>query len=282
MLDAEGFVWDVADEKWNFGYERLKEFFASKNTSVVPQDYSCDDGYELGVWVSKQRLSRQTLSAAQLTSLEELNFVWNVTEANWEQAFLRLEKFVLSHGHANVPFEWSSPDGFRLGRWVGGMRGRSSLLTPAQIMKLDKVGFVWDAFSDKWSAAFDDLKAFSIEQGHCRVPQDFVAKTGLRLGRWVSRQRQLVETMSPDKRARLDGLGFVWNVAAAQWDDALRRLRAFAERAGHCRVPALHKSDDHFRLGEWVREQRANRELLSEAQVRQLNELGFVWSVQKD
>jgi hypothetical protein len=280
-LDAEGFVWDVADERWDGAYRRLNDFFEANNTSVVPQDYVCDDGFELGVWVSRQRLLRQTLSVVQRARLEKLRFIWNVTEENWEQAYRRLEQFVLSHGHANVPFEWNSTDGFRLGRWVGGMRGRFSLLTPAQVEKLDKVGFVWDANSEKWNTAFDDLKAYALERGHCRVPQDFVSRNGVKLGRWVSRQRQLIDTLSSDKRSRLDGLGFVWDVAAAQWDDAFKRLKTFAEREGHCKVPALHKSDDQFRLGEWVREQRANRKLLTADQVRQLNGLGFVWTIRK-
>ena len=57
--------------------------------------------------------------------------------------------------------------------------------------------------------------------------------------------------MSEARRRRLEALpGWVWN-KFAQFQEGLRFLRAFSEREGHARVPALHV-EEGFHLGRWV------------------------------
>ena len=39
-------------------------------------------------------------------------------------------------------------------------------------------------------------------------------------------------------KARLEALGMVWDVLAAQWEEGYRRLAAYAEERGDCNVAA--------------------------------------------
>jgi hypothetical protein len=58
----------------------------------------------------------------------------------------------------------------------------------------------------------------------------------------------------------------------------LRLLRDFRERHGHCNVPAHYKAN--LSLGRWVSAQRYKKKVgdLTDEQVRQLDDLGLVWS----
>ena len=65
----------------------------------------------------------------------------------------------------------------------------------------------------------------------------------------------------------------------ANWAEMLHALEAFRKGQGHCNVPA--NSREHAALGRWVAAQRYKRNIgsLAQAQVEQLERLGFVWSL---
>jgi hypothetical protein len=78
----------------------------------------------------------------------------------------------------------------------------------------------------------------------------------------------------------LDDLGFVWDPLIEKWQEGFNALNSFKDREGHCRVPKPHIEND-FPLGHWVSRQRRNKDNLTEERLIQLNELGFVWAIQK-
>ena len=80
--------------------------------------------------------------------------------------------------------------------------------------RLDELGFVWDPLDVDWENAFAVLVKFKEREGHCHVPKSH-GEGDYNLGRWVSFQRTLFDTMYPDRRKRLDELGFIWD--AASW-----------------------------------------------------------------
>src|SRR5262249_45292844 len=109
-----------------------------------------------------------------------------------------------------------------------------------------------------------------------RVPKNH-REQGYRLGQWVRVQRQLRETMPLERRQRLGELGFVWDVLNAQWEEGFHYLQLFHEREGHCRVP-LRLREQGYRLGQWVRDQRKDKETMPLERRKRLEELGFVWN----
>ena len=60
--------------------------------------------------------------------------------------------------------------------------------------------------------------------------------------------------MPPERKQRLDDMGFVWDPYAEQWEEGFSKLLQFKEAEGHCRVPQSFKLDG-FNLGSWVRSQ---------------------------
>ena len=63
----------------------------------------------------------------------------------------------------------------------------------------------------------------------------------------------------------------------------MHRLRKFAEKHGHARVPYRYVTADGHKLGSWVAMQRHWRDRLSPEQERLLEEEpGWIWDVRRD
>jgi superfamily II DNA or RNA helicase len=70
-------------------------------------------------------------------------------------------------------------------------------------------------------------------------------------------------------------------VTAESWFVGFEALKAYRDREGDCDVLASHR-EGAFGLGHWVLNQRSRRNGLSDDQVKQLNELGFIWNTHID
>jgi len=273
-LDAIGFEWDPFETDWAEGFHYLTIYKAREGHCRVPRNHM-ENGFRLGQWVSRQRHG-QTLPEARRQQLDELGFVWDPHEADWDEGFRYLTIYKEREGHCRVP-RTHKENGFPLGQWVSNRRQRTQILSEARRQQLDELGFVWDTPETDWEEGFRYLTIYKKREGHCRVPQRH-KENGFRLGSWVDRQRQSkdAETLSEARRQQLDELGFVWNALDAAWEEGFRYLTIHKAREGHCRVPATHK-ENGFRLGQWVGVQRHNADTLSAPRRQQLDELGFVW-----
>jgi Helicase associated domain len=237
----------------------------------VPARYKTSDGFRLGQWVSVRRLSQDKLSSERKERLDSLGFEWDPFTADWEDGFEHLQAFIKEHKHCRVPAEYKSSDGYRLGRWITlKLRYRKSILSPKQIERLDELGF-------EWEEGLKHLEAYVKEYGSCRVPPRYKAPDGHRLGGWVIEQRHKPDTLFPERRARLDALGFDWDPYATDWEEGFEHLVPYVKEYKNCRVPHGYGSPDGYRLGGWLLKQRQKREALSHERKARLDALGFDW-----
>jgi Helicase associated domain len=73
------------------------------------------------------------------------------------------------------------------------------------------IKFVWDPYEDAWLRGFATLKQFKTREKHCRVPRGHL-EGAYNLGTWVVNQRNRRDTLSVQRRQRLDTIGFVWRL----------------------------------------------------------------------
>lgn len=269
---------EAATASWEFWYGLLQVFYAREGHCRVPAGHKESD-FRLGNWVSYQRIKRKNLSLVRKKKLAELDFIWDALKARWEEGYGYLRKFYDRERDTRVPIRHKETI-YNLGRWVAKNRQNINNLLPEQRRLLDALGFVWDPFTDLWEEGFRYLKQFHDREGHCRVFAKQIDNE-FPLGSWVVRQRKTRESLTQDRRQRLEALGFMWDPVTELWDEGYRHLKQFYDREGHCRVYA-RRQESNFRLGSWVSLQRMNKNKLSSLNLQKLEDLSFVWDPMTD
>jgi hypothetical protein len=153
-----------------FGY--LRRYKSRVGDCRVPQRYK-EDGYNLGTWVANQR--KANLSAERRQRLDELGFIWNTLEADWEEGFSYLKRYKQRFGDCDAPKRYKQ-DGYNLGTWVARQRSVGIKISSERRRRLDELGFVWDlseAAEADWEEGFRYLKRYRDRVGNCRVPSRY-------------------------------------------------------------------------------------------------------------
>ena len=277
-LDDLGFVWDVLEAAWEEGFNKLLQFKEIKGHYKVPNSFKMDR-FNLGQWAGVQKKNKDRMRPERKQRLDDLGFVWDVLEAAWEEGFNKLLQFKETEGHCRVPQHYKS-EGFKLGRWASIQRQNNDSMSTERKQRLDDLDFVWDPLAEAWEEGFNKLFQFKEANGHCIVKRS-LELGGFKLGSWIHLQRSSVRRMPPERKQRLDDLGFVWDVLEAFWEEAFSKLLQFKEAEGHCRVAQKVKLDG-FYLGKWVSHQRTAKDSMSPERRQRLDDVGFIWDVSKD
>jgi hypothetical protein len=193
---------------WDEWFGLLMRFKARKCHCRVPQGH-IEGTFNLGSWVSVQRRSRHKMPAERRQRLDAIGFVWDPHEGVWEEGFAALTSFRAREGHCRVSPLYKEAD-FKLGQWVSVQRGNRDAMLAQRRQRLDAIGFVWDPFTADWEEGFAALTKFKAHEHHYRVTEKHVQEA-FKLGTWVRVQRSNRETMPPERRQRLDAIGFVWD-----------------------------------------------------------------------
>ena len=203
--------------------------------------------------------------------------VYDATGAALTDAWTtRFDELVAFYGANRTLPPQSTPGG--VGKWVAMQRHRRATMPGERKARLDALGWwVWSVRAPLmlvgWDARFEELVAFYEANG--RLPTR--ATPGL--GVWVGNQRCARATMAPERKARLDALGWwVWDTRdslEAAWSSSLDELVVYYEANG--RLPPQSTPGG---LGNWVVNQRTLRATMEAGRKARLDALQWwVWSV---
>ena len=64
-------------------------------------------------------------------------------------------------------------------------------------------------------------------------------------------------TLTAERKAKLDSIGFVWEPYDEQWNEMFEKLKAYKREHGDCLVPAAIPKDKH--LVYWVADATTKR-----------------------
>ncbi|MGW0883483.1 Helicase associated domain protein [Streptomyces sp. NPDC002671] len=104
------------------------------------------------------------------------------------------------------------------------------------------------------------------------------ALAGFPLGQWIADARRFRArgTLDQDRVRQLDQLGMIWSHSDVAWEEGLAAARAWAAEHGHLLAPhdATHQG---FRVGIWLKNQRARSGELPDERREQLDEIDPSW-----
>jgi hypothetical protein len=131
--------------------------------------------------------------------------------------------------------------------------------------------------TERWERGFAVLSEFREREGHCCPSRDRI-EGKFYLGQWVSIQRYRKDFLSPERKRRLDAIGFVWDWRDQLWEQNFAALLKYKQREGHCCVSTYYR-ESNSKLGWWVATQRRNKKIMSAERRARLNKIGFVWNL---
>ena len=285
-LEAAGISWDPLADKWERNFALLEHFNEREGHGNAPHSHE-EDGVKIGIWVVNQRQLYKTgrLDKSYQWRLENLGMSWDPLEDKWEQNFALLEQYKKREGHGNAP-QSHEGDGVKLGSWLSKQRHmyKKGKLDESYMQRLEAAGISWDPIADQWERNFTLLKKYKKREGHSNVPKTH-EEDGVKLGKWISRQRQLYKKGKLDVSYQhcLENLGMSWDPLAEQWEHNLALLKRFIKREGHSNVPKTHEEDE-VKLGMWLSTQRQARKgnllvpsNLSSDRIERLDQVGMRW-----
>ena len=201
-LDSIGMRWeDKSEVVWETGLEHLQSYLNSHDIDKLSRSYICEDGFQLGDWVDRQRRSirenNPVMTEMRQKQLKELGVTAYIKGTKvtsraeiWENGFNELHLFVEKYGEKKIPDDYITDSGIDLLKWVMSQRKciQRGTLSAERTEKLNSLGVDLTelTFSDtKWNERFSDLKSFLGRYG--RMPKRSGAEKALAV--WFMRQK---------------------------------------------------------------------------------------------
>ena len=296
-LDELGMRWEsMSDMSWDKNYAAAVEY-AKKYGDLNPKAvYVTEDGIRLGSWISNVRtyrkcgIQRNYLTEERIEELDKIGMVWDTPNYFFEKNYAALLEYFHTYGDLDVPADYVSPDGIKLGRCIGNLRRakRNGTLSEIQIQRLNEVGMPWDdKFTRKWENGFEHAKAYFVQNGNLDVPTMFVCEDGFKLGEWIANQRDKSGTkVIEERRKKLDSISMIWK-KADPWEVRFALAKKYFEEHGNLDMPAVYNADGMC-ISKWLNEQkhiyygRRKGKSLTDEQIKRLESIGMQWRDRKE
>ena len=213
QLDALGMAWNAVSAKWERGYAEAAAYYEQYADLEVPTKYITESGLKLGAWISYQKDAYQKglLSTERIHRLEQIGMNWGERNyRRWMEQYHAAERYYQVHGDLNVPANYVTEDGIKLGKWIATLRHARkkqtdvrTKLTPERIAMLDTIGMQWVkptakaktvrlSREEQWEARLECVKAYQKKYGDLNIPAKYKTDEGFWLGRWWYLQKKLL------------------------------------------------------------------------------------------
>ena len=163
-LDALGMVWNNIDAKWERCYAEAALYYEKHGSLNLAPKYVSPSGIRLGAWVENQRAYylKGELSDDKIRRLEAIGMLWEGrNDRQWLRAYEAAARYFRQYGDLNIPYQYVSPEGIRLGYWVvrqrAAYKGRFSIekktnrkpLSYERKRLLDAIGMNWHEAAER-------------------------------------------------------------------------------------------------------------------------------------
>ncbi len=279
------------DKIWLRNYSKLQSYFDQHGNSNIPRTYKEDNA--LKNWVVQQRVKYKQGKLAQwrIDDLQKLNFIFIPRSKGYDNEFIDLlTQYKTDHGDTLVPvYHSNQKENKKLSKLVHKARAifnngtesgngnltlrRVGTLYKETIDSLNELGFVWRVNED-WSAQYQKLKEFFIENGHSEISQSHDSN----LYYWCYKQKKAAN-LTEEQINLLSEVEFDFTINShskksikKSFSERVNELREFYIANGHFDIPHSIKS-----LYNWLVEinNKFYSGKLAKDRIESLNALGY-------
>ena len=253
------YVRDRLTMSWEEYYELAKTYYEKHGNLEISYNYETDVGIKLGQWISRQRQSLDPESERGQKLLDiGMRFNKKVIIKPWEEMFEYAKAYYEEHGNLEIPYKYETDNGIKLGQWISGQRQN---LNPESErgQKLLSIGMRFDkkVIIRPWEEMFEYAKAYYEEHGNLEIPYKYETDNGIKLGQWISGQRQNLNPESERGQKLLSiGMRFDKKVIIRPWEEMYEYAKAYYKEYGDLEVSYNYETDDGIKLGQWITNQR--------------------------
>ena len=274
----------MENRDWNDIYILAKKYYEENNDLLIPCNYITNDNIKLGLWISSQRklYKNQNLSKERIELLNKIGMIWNPYDLQWYQHYDLAIKYYNENGNLLIPLNYTTKDNVNLGSWIGKQRKKykNYKLSKEKIKLLENIDMVWDARDLQWNEYYNSLVEYYMTNGNSLVPLRYATKNNKKIGYWVSQQRTNYKRnkLSEQKIKLLEKVDMVWDPASLIWDETYQLAKQYYEENHNLSISTTFFYKN-VSLGSWLQTQRNNynQNLLSNKQIKMLNEIGMEW-----
>lgn len=204
-------------------YDLSRAYYIAHGDLNIPSTYVTPEGVKLGAWLNRQRQIRAgkvqgSLTPEQIRALDAIGMSWlDLGEERWNRNFRALRAYFEQYGNIDVPQDYVTSDGLKLGRFVKNMRFHRDTkyrrcLTPERLNMLDEMGMIWDVDAYRWEQNFRAAEAYYREHGDLRPAKRYTTPDGVKLGTWLAYQREKHSRgeLEAEKVTRLNAIDMAW------------------------------------------------------------------------
>ncbi len=285
-LDSIDFIWDASnrnstskpdDDRWLTMLEKLENFKNENGHCLVPQMYEKDKS--LGRWVNDQRSNNTNgrLSIYRKEILNELGFVWNKKEYEWNQKLYLLKQFYQENGHFDIRQNEKGYEGLHY--WFYKIRKKGT--TEEKKQKLREIGYEFAEYNpETWFEYFSKVAKLKDSTGNfifSNTPENVEVK------KWMEDQKILLSRseLPREKVEILSAIGFHVKTKpkrirnSLDWSEMFDQLKNYYEHNGNFNVPK--KYPENQALSYWLYYQKTLKRTnkLEEEKINALKKIGF-------
>lgn len=273
---------------WYFAYEDVKEYYKKNGNLKIPKEYKGDSGIVLSDWLIRQRMAKKAdkLTDEQIALLDKMDFVWD-SENVWNEGYRHAKEYFSKFHNLSMKKSFKCSDGYALGMWVFNYRNAYNkkkspvTINQKQIKLLERIGMVW-VLETTWDKRFADIQRYFVLNNKLpdtNCENDFEKKAY----QWLNNQRKSYRLgyLQDYQLKKLSEIGITteWLNPATPFDKGYAVASDYYKINGHLNVPTNYQHSNGFWLGSWIDKIRKKQNELNEVQIKQLNDIGFVWNV---
>lgn len=283
----------ILSSSWEIMYLEAQRYYEQNGNLLVTQRYVSDAGYPIGRWLHTQRQNRKqgdsSLTEERIKKLDAIGMDWQYAEERaWKKGYEAARAFYETNGHLDIPAAYVTEDGYHLGVWYRNIRNKyqEGRLEEGYIEALEGIGMKWESvLARKWQEYYLLAAQYAQANGSLDVPLHYRTETGVKLGVWISTQRESYSKgrLKDVQIAMLEQIGMSWDRFDSKWDRGFDCAVRYKEEYGDINTVPEQFELEGVKLLSWIRAQRARYHSgkLASDRIARLETIGIIWNPQE-